>query len=139
MLGFIEYLPHQGEPAYAAILQAFVQNQGDAWKFTLEALRGFYKRALAEGRSAPPFKSSHPMHLAETAMPGTAREIIGPFLKSACLLGERTAEMHAALSSDHDNPDFRPIPFTPQRAASLHEELLKESDAAFQLLRRKER
>lgn len=137
-LGFIEYLPRTGERAYAAILQAFVRNQGDAWKFTLDALGGFYKRALAEGRSAPPFKSSHPLHLAETAMPGTAREIIGSFLKSACVLGERTAEMHAALSSDSQNPDFRPVPFTPERAALLHEELIKESDAAFELLRRKE-
>jgi trehalose synthase-fused probable maltokinase len=138
VLGFIEYLPRKGEPTYAAILQAFVRNQGDAWKFTLEALKGFYKRALAEGRSAPPFKSSHPMHLAETAMPGTAREIIGPFLKSACVLGERTAEMHAVLSSDSENPDFRPVAFTPERATLLHEELLKESDTAFGLLRRKE-
>lgn len=138
VLGFIEYQPDQGESVYAAILQAFVPNQGDAWKFTLEALNGFYKRALAEGRAAPPFKSSHPLHLAETAMPGTAREVIGPFLKSACLLGERTAEMHAVLASDSDNPDFRPIPFTAERAASLHKELIKESDAAFGLLRRRE-
>jgi len=138
VLGFIEYQPDRGDPVYAAILQAFVRNRGDAWKFTLEALHGFYKRALAEGRAAPPFKSSHPLHLAETAMPGTAREIIGPFLKSACLLGERTAEMHAVLASDNDNPDFRPIPFTAERAASLHEELIKESDAAFGLLRRHE-
>lgn len=138
VLGFIEYLPHTGEPMYTAILQAFVGNQGDAWKFTLYALGGFYTRVLAEGRSAPPFKSSHPLHLAETAMPGTAREIIGPFLKSACVLGERTAEMHAVLSSDTENPGFRPVPFTPERAALLHKELIKESDAAFELLRRKE-
>lgn len=138
VLGSIEYLPRTGEPAYAAILQAFVRNQGDAWKFTLDALGGFYKRAVAEGRSAPPFKSSHPLHLAETAMPGTAREIIGSFLKSACILGERTAEMHAVLSSDSQNPEFRPVPFTPERAALLHGELIKESDAAFELLRRKE-
>jgi trehalose synthase-fused probable maltokinase len=138
VLGFIEYQPRKGEPVYAAILQAFVRNQGDAWKFTLEALSGFYQRAMVQGRSAPPFKSSHPMHLAETAMPGTAREIIGPFLKSACILGERTAEMHAVLASATDNSDFRPIPFTSQRAASLHEELMKESDVAFALLRRKE-
>ncbi len=138
VLGFIEYRPHEGESMYAAILQAFVRNQGDAWKFTLDALNGFYGRAVAEGRSAPPFKSAHPLHLAETDMPGTAREIIGSFLKSASLLGERTAEMHATLASNNENPDFRPIPFTAERAASLHEELLKESDAAFALLRRKE-
>lgn len=139
VLGFLEYRPHHGEGMYAAILQAFVRNQGDAWKFTLDSLGGFYERALHEGRHAPPFKSAHPLHLAETDMPGIAREIIGPFLKSACLLGERTAEMHAALASDYNSPDFRPIPFTAEHAASLHKELLEESDAAFDLLRGKEK
>lgn len=138
VLGLIEYRPHEGDSMYAAILQAFVRNQGDAWKFTLDSLGGFYARALAQGRSAPPFKSAHPLHLAETDMPGTAREIIGPFLKSACLLGERTAEMHAVLASDNEDPDFRPVPFSPERTAALHEELMQESDAAFELLRRKE-
>lgn len=139
VLGFIEYRPHKGDSMYAAILQAFVPNRGDAWTFTLDSLRGFYERALAHGRSAPPFKSAHPLHLAETEMPGTAREIIGSFLRSASLLGERTAEMHAVLTSDNENPDFRPVPFTADAAASLHEELIKESDTAFDLLRRKEK
>jgi trehalose synthase-fused probable maltokinase len=139
VLGTLEYRRHDGVFAYAAILQAFVRNQGDAWKFTLDALKGFFEHAVREARPAPHFKSNHPLHLAETTMPATVREYIGDYLDSARLLGERTAEMHAVLASDDRNPDFRPIPFTSEDAASLHRELLKESEQTFELLRRKEK
>jgi trehalose synthase-fused probable maltokinase len=139
VLGTLEYRQHDGGSMYAAILQAFVRNQGDAWEFTLGALNDFFRRAVREGRPAPHFKSNHPLHLAETTMPATVREYIGDYLESARLLGERTAEMHAVLASDNNNPDFRPIPFTSEDAAFLHRELLKESDQTFDLLRRKEK
>jgi trehalose synthase-fused probable maltokinase len=138
VLGTLEYRQHDGGSMYAAILQAFVRNQGDAWDYTLDALNGFFKCAVREGRPAPHFKSNHPLHLAETTMPGTVREYVGAYLESARLLGERTAEMHAVLASETNNPDFRPIPFTSEDAAFLHSELLKESDQTFDLLRRKE-
>ncbi|HSU31435.1 MAG TPA: putative maltokinase [Bryobacteraceae bacterium] len=139
VLGTLEYRQHDGSSMYAAILQTFVRNQGDAWQFTLDALHGYFKHAVREGRPAPHFKSNHPLHLAETTMPATVREEIGAYLESARLLGERTAEMHAVLASDNNNPEFRPIPFTSEDAAFLHRELLKESDQTFDLLRRKEK
>jgi trehalose synthase-fused probable maltokinase len=139
VLGSLEYRQRDGGSMYAAILQAFVRNQGDAWESTLGALDSFFQRVVREGRPAPHFKSNHPLHLAETTMPATVREYIGAYLESARLLGERTAEMHAVLASDNENPDFRPIPFTSEDAAFLHQELLKESDETFNLLRRKEK
>ena len=71
VLGFLEYRLPEGETMYAALLQAFVRNVGDAWRFTLDSLRPFFEWAVAEGRGAPHFKSVHPLHLAETDMPGT--------------------------------------------------------------------
>src|SRR5262249_37642186 len=42
--GSIEYLPDQGtEPATLAILQGFVENEGDGWKWTLEELDRYYE------------------------------------------------------------------------------------------------
>ena len=35
-----------------------------------------------------------------------------PYLDSAALLGRRTAELHLALASAADDPDFAPQPFS---------------------------
>ena len=49
LLGAIEYEKPQAEPKTLAVMQAFVQNQGDAWQFTREELRRYYERAAARG------------------------------------------------------------------------------------------
>ncbi len=40
------------------------------------------------------------------------RQRIGPYLDSAALLGRRTAELHLALASAPEDPDFAPQPFS---------------------------
>ena len=52
------------------------------------------------------------MELAEHEIPDLAKELIGTYLRSACLLGQRTGEMHVALASDSKDPAFAPEPFT---------------------------
>ncbi len=56
---------------------------------------------------------------------------------SAKLLGKRTAEMHAALSSDMDNPDFAPETFTTAHAEELSHEIGELAHAVLRLLRDK--
>jgi maltose alpha-D-glucosyltransferase/alpha-amylase len=41
-------------------------------------------------------------------LPEQARRRIGPYLESAALLGQRTAELHIALASAREDPDFTP-------------------------------
>ncbi len=143
VLGTIEYVRKHSEsaeppvPMYAAILQKFVANQGDAWKFTLEALTGFFERALPNG-DAPALPSTHPFELMKQQLPPVARQTIGDYLESAKLLGTRTAQMHAALSSSETNPDFAPQSFNRESFASLRNEMVHEADRAFGLLREKQ-
>ena len=40
-------------------------------------------------------------------IPDEARQRIGPYLDAAALLGRRTAELHLALASVPDDPEFR--------------------------------
>ena len=118
----------------AAILQEFVPNQGDAWKYALESLSKFFARALARETEEVP--AQHPLKLMNQRMPEPARYLIGNFLDSARLLGKRTAQMHAVLSQS-DTPDFAPEPFTQEDAEKLDQEMLGQADITFELLRRK--
>src|SRR4029077_3320545 len=60
---------------------------------------------------------------------------IGGYLDSAKLLGRRTAELHAALSSDATNPAFAPERITPGDQRSIYQSLSGLSLRATDLLR----
>lgn len=140
VLGTLEYRSKGGDAIseYAAgILQQFVPNQGDAWKYTLESLAGFFERALARDHQ-PPALTQHPLDLMSDALPSDARQLLGEYADSAALLGRRTAQMHAALTSENAPPDFAPEPFTRHAAEKLYQEMLGQADITFELLRRKQ-
>ena len=61
----------------------------------------------------------------------------GEFLKSAALLGQRTAEMHVALASDASDPAFAPEPFTMEFQRALEESMRGLSTRVFAQLREK--
>jgi maltose alpha-D-glucosyltransferase / alpha-amylase len=108
--GFIEYRSDNSEPMQVAVLQAFVPNQGDAWNYTLDSLSRFFETALAG--TAPQPVDRQPLDLIGEQPPAQARDLIGAYLESARLLGERTAEMHTTLADPLGGPDFVPEPFT---------------------------
>jgi maltose alpha-D-glucosyltransferase/alpha-amylase len=111
--GSIEYQAPNGATSAAAILQAFVPNQGDLFSYALEELRSFFDRAAA-GPAAPATSVSSDALLAASMVepPELVRDTIGGFLDTARLLGTRTGEMHLALGSNLDDPDFAPEPFS---------------------------
>src|SRR5947207_794094 len=51
--GSIEF-QRTGEPVTLGILQGFVPNEGDAWKYTQDALEDFVDAAMAHPLGAPP-------------------------------------------------------------------------------------
>lgn len=140
VLGEIKYQTREAGAAsdetWAGILQGFVANEGDAWKHALESIQGFFERAL-ERPDAPQLEESHPLVLVDSEQPALVRQTIGDYLDAARLLGTRTAEMHAALSSDQSDPDFAPEPFTGEYAEVLYREMVHEADRTFTLLREK--
>ena len=137
VLGELEYRPTQGEPMHAGILQAFVRNQGDAWKYTLDSLKLFFELALRND-AAPGLPSYHPMDLYGEEISALARQTIGEYLEAARLLGVRTAQMHAALADPDGGPDFAPEKFTPDFAHRLYAEMLTQAETTFDLLRDKQ-
>ncbi len=139
VLGSLEYRPKgEGGVHGTGILQQFVANKGDAWKYTLESLEQFFRKALAGGHEPPVRSSEHPLELMNEKVPAELRSFIGPYLESAALLGQRTAEMHAALTAPNGGPDFAPQPFTREDGHKLYEDCLGQADIAFEALRRKQ-
>jgi maltose alpha-D-glucosyltransferase/alpha-amylase len=113
MAGFIDY-EQNGRESTLAVANAFTPNEGDAWQYTIDTLGGFFERA-ATREEAPPHQSTttrNLLRLARTELPTLAREVIGPFVEDARLIGQRTAELHNALSSDPGDAAFAPEPFT---------------------------
>jgi maltose alpha-D-glucosyltransferase / alpha-amylase len=121
VLATLEY--RRGNEVYAAgILQKFVPNKGDAWGYTLQALGDYFSRGLKENDAA-----NRP-----------TSDLVGDYRQSARLLGQRTAEMHGALSGSRNSSDFNPEPFSKADGKKLQAEMLKQADLTFHLLREKE-
>ena len=102
-----------GEQTTLAMLQGFVENEGDGWAFTLDELARFYESVAT--LPMPVDTGSAPTLLAEptsAGIPADARTHAGLSLDAAALLGRRTAELHLALATPTDNSAFAPEPFT---------------------------
>jgi maltose alpha-D-glucosyltransferase/alpha-amylase len=110
--GALEYVGAGPEPITVAILQGFVPNEGDAWRFTLDSLQAYFEQALAYGGDGPPTRPASLLESAREDPPTLAEELFPSYLESARVLGARTGELHAALASRPDDPAFAPEPFS---------------------------
>ena len=134
--GYLEYVDRQGRPHSLGILQAFVQNRGDAWQLTLDALAEYYKRAALQNTGVE-VPGDGVLSLAEASFSAKVEQEIGPYLDSARLLGKRTAELHLALNSVHDDPDFSPQPFRLSDQEKLCDSALTLLSRTFELFRQR--
>ncbi len=133
--GALEYHHRRTKPITLAILQGFVPNEGDAWQYTLDSLERYLQSVLTHPTvQAPPIPQKHLLSLLREP-PALAKETIGPYLSSAQLLGQRTAELHTALASVPDDPDLAPEPFTFLYQISLYQSMRSFTLRTLQLLR----
>lgn len=121
--GAIEYRRKGSEPMTVAVLQGFIGDTRDAWSYTLDNLRDYFEQVMVKQFDPtevhlPPVSLSA---LSALEIPEFAYETIGSYLGSAQLLGQRTAELHAILASDSENPDFAPEPFTSFYQRSIYQ------------------
>ncbi|MBI4702937.1 MAG: maltose alpha-D-glucosyltransferase [Deltaproteobacteria bacterium] len=134
--GWLEYRSRCAEPTTLAVLQGFVPNRGDAWRFTREELRRFFERALAR-RERPPENAARSLAaLLDEQPPDWARRMIGAYLGAARLLGRRTAELHLALAAETEDPAFLPEPYSALHGRSLYQSMRNLAGQTLRLLRR---
>ena len=139
LAGFIEMRKEQKEPATLGILEGLVINQGDAWRYTQDSLGRYFEEVLTR-HPAPDGAVIPDKPLTELAAhepPALVGELMGPYLSSALLLGQRTGELHKALASDLKDPTFAPEPFTALYRRSLYQSFRTLADQSLSLLEKR--
>ncbi|MBW7832388.1 MAG: maltose alpha-D-glucosyltransferase [Simplicispira suum] len=116
VLGSIEYTAKDGRRITLGLLQSYVSNQGDGWAFAMDYLARFLSQLRdANEQSAP--------------------DVHGVFVSLMQMLGQRTAELHAALALRTGDPAFDPEPLTAQDVEGLREHARSEATTTWELLR----
>ena len=135
--GALFYGRRDQETSAFALVQEFIREGEDAWQYTLDSLNPYFERAATIAVSAdPPTRpKKHLLALSQDDPPRAVAELIGPFLEKARLLGERTGELHMALSRPRDDSDLAPEPFTSFYQQALYHGLISHLDQDFQTLR----
>ena len=136
LAGALEYRPDKGEPMSVAVLQGYVPNQGDAWKYTQSTLATYFKAAeqRVDG-TEPPLLPRSLLLTTAGDLPELASQAIGQYLESAKLLGKRTAELHIALASDPTDTVFAPERISPQDQRSIYQSINGVALRSMELLR----
>ena len=114
VLGSLEYVRPGQQPGTVAIVHRFVENQGDAWRYTLRELEA---------------------ELADSSGSAIARN--NTYADAATLLGRRTAELHLALAQDTADPAFAPEPCGSGYWQSLHDRMTRSVEDSLALLGRR--
>jgi maltose alpha-D-glucosyltransferase/alpha-amylase len=137
--GYFDYDSGRRGAATLALAQAWVPNQGDAWRYATDEAERYLERAASSYAhvTAVPVPRSSIVELSQGELPPLAVESMGPLLEATRVLGGRTAEMHAALASVADDPEFKPEPFTPFYRRSLYQSLRNLTHIVFGKLRRR--
>jgi maltose alpha-D-glucosyltransferase/alpha-amylase len=139
LAGYLEMRRGQAEPSTLGMLQGLVSNQGDAWRYTLDSLGRYFEEVLTHqpALEAPKISEQPLAELANQETPALVRELMGSYVSSAHLLGQRTGELHKALASDVKDPAFSPEPFTALYRRSLYQSLRTLADQSLSLLEKR--
>jgi maltose alpha-D-glucosyltransferase/alpha-amylase len=138
--GSIQYRHPGLEPIAIGLLQGFIPNQGDAWTYTKDAMGRYFEKVLSRVKEIQDIPKA-PVSLFDidlSSIPQLLRELIeGHYLEMVTLLGKRTGEMHLALSSAPDEPDFAPEPFSMLYQRSVYQSMRGLVRRVLQSLRKK--
>jgi maltose alpha-D-glucosyltransferase/alpha-amylase len=120
LLGSVELVEGDKKSAIA-IVHAFVENQGEAWTVT----SGYLDRYVDEQRL-----------LATSEHPGESEEQVS-YLRYMSQIGRRVAEMHLALASNSELPDFKPEPTVPEDVQRWIEDVTARAERIFDALKQR--
>ncbi|MDH1211806.1 maltose alpha-D-glucosyltransferase [Pseudomonas chengduensis] len=87
-LGEVVRVDEHGQPHTLMVMQRYLDNQGDAWQWTLNTLDRAIRDELVGGTAAPDV------------------DALGELQQFAGVLGTRVGEMHAVLARPVESPDF---------------------------------
>jgi maltose alpha-D-glucosyltransferase/alpha-amylase len=137
--GALEYRVRRRDPMTLGILQGYVENEGDAWEFTLDQLSRYFEDVRARSPEADEVRTPPGtlLELTELDPSPLVPELVGAYLEIARTLGQRTAELHLALASEREDPAFAPEPFTTLYQRSMYQSMRNSALRTLPLLRAK--
>jgi len=137
--GWLDYKGKDDREMSLGILQAFVPNVGDAWRFTRKSLSSFWKEAgkYREGPLGSVPQQDGYVSAYKENLPAQVLDYIKPYLVAVRLLGRRTAGLHLALASELTDPAFAPEPYTAPFQRAFKETLRTLTERNLALLRTK--
>jgi maltose alpha-D-glucosyltransferase/alpha-amylase len=137
--GAIEWVREGYYKVSIGLMQQRVENQGEAWNYTLGQMEGFFKRFAESGLKLEDFPKVHLYKpLKRSELSAQIEEIVGKdFLNKIEKLAVRTAEMHISLFSDKTDRYFTPEPFRGDYTVWLLNRLMYMLDGRFHLLEQK--
>ena len=118
--GNVDYVADDGRVTTLALLQAYVENQGNGWDYT----QNYLSRLFEEAPGSP-------------TMPGATPDLHGGYVALIHALGVRTALLHAAFARPTGDPAFDPEPMSPADVARWTLRLRAEATAVLDLLGRR--
>jgi maltose alpha-D-glucosyltransferase/alpha-amylase len=123
--GFLEYRDATQKPTTLGVVHQYVASEGDAWRYSVDEVERYFERVAIrahEGIAAPAAAAS-PLELVDTSPGELVTSLVAGYLESARLLGTRTAELHVALASRPDDPEFAPERFSTLYQRSLYQSM----------------
>ena len=134
--GALQYVNGDPEAATLGLLEALVENEGDAWRWTVDEIERYFELSEpVEFPSGVANELTDPIALSDQPPSQLARDHVGLYLEAAATLGRRTGELHRALAEPTADPAFAPEPFTAQDIESLYAGLRTRASQVFDELK----
>jgi maltose alpha-D-glucosyltransferase / alpha-amylase len=140
-LGWLEYrnaFDPEMEPTALGVLTSYARNGTNGWKFILDHLGLYFERALAVPSNDPRLKEISAqgdlVTMAGKPVPSLMGELLGSHAERIRQLGQRTAELHKALSSRPEIAAFTPEPFTDFYRFGLYHAIIGNIGRTFEIL-----
>jgi maltose alpha-D-glucosyltransferase/alpha-amylase len=129
-VGTLEYRRPGAGPVTVALVQWHLPGHSDAWKFVLDEVTRYFDLVLSQKKDGkeeiPPPPS---LIVADTAgVPPHLQDLLGSFyLEMVRLLGQRSGELHLALASRPEVPEFSPEPFSLFDQRSIYQSMRSQA------------
>jgi maltose alpha-D-glucosyltransferase/alpha-amylase len=128
LAGAVEYQTSDGGSITLALLQGFVENQGDGWSYTRDLLTRYFENRLAAPWSPEDQEGARAEEqAAEDAF----------FAGLVRTLGLRTGELHAALATPTDDEAFSPEPAPPEEVSGWAGKVGEQLGSTLELLQKR--
>jgi len=131
-LGEVARISADGTPYALIVLQRYIDNQGDAWQWSLDTL----ERAMQA--QTPDEARQQTTGRAQEKLGADENPAFAELITFSRLLGQRLGEMHSLLGQPSDDPAFHPELISEPMWREWAQGAAHQLEAAFEILKKKE-